>query len=117
MERFRPGEWLHVPSFLSELIENPKEPTARGGDWAKAVYWGLIEAKPGRREDSSPRNGFWKLTNTGRSFVRGEIEIQEKVAIYNGESLWFEGKRIGVREALGRKFDYAELMGVARVQP
>ena len=37
--------------------------------------------------------------------------VPSTVVTYNGEPVGFEGDEITIREALGTKFDYAELMG------
>lgn len=58
-----PWAWHHVPTLTSD----------KGGDTVKSRHWGLIESKDGERDDGNPRNGFWRLTDLGRRFVRGEV--------------------------------------------
>lgn len=84
----------------------------RSGDFPYLVHWGLLEKMPGKREDGSVRTGFYKLTDKGRQFVLHQITVQQTLIIYNGKCEGFEGKEIAIDEALGKKFDYRELMGV-----
>src|SRR4029078_7026903 len=81
------AEWLHVPSYISEMVaDNPRRAVAiRGGDWAKMKLWGLIEEKPDLREDGSSRVGFWKLTPLGKQFAAKQVKVHSHVFVYNGE--------------------------------
>jgi hypothetical protein len=97
------GEWVHVPTAL----------VLRGGDFAKLAFWGLIEERGGERGDGSDRVGWWRTTRLGRSFVRGAVPVPKYARIYNGRCLGLAGEALYIREALGKRFDYAELMGLA----
>lgn len=101
-------EYVHVPSTtdMSRL----------GGDWAKLAHWGLIEEKPSDRDDGSKHAGWWRITELGRRFVRDEVRIPSHALLFNQQLLGMdESSTIGIRQALGDKFDYAELM--ARIEP
>lgn len=82
------------------------------GDWAKLQYWGLIVQKPGLRSDGSWRNGMWSITERGERFARGEIRVPKHIYMYNGDALAssHDDKTTSIQEALGEKFNYAELM-------
>ncbi len=102
-------DWLHVPKHLTAV--GAKE-ASRGGDYAKLRDWDLIEPRPGERDDSSTRTGFWKITSKGVAFVRGEIRVPKIIEIYNQHPT---GNDVGpgtisIQEALGTDFDYAKLM-------
>jgi hypothetical protein len=110
------GEYLHVPTYLSEMVaDNPQRAAViRGGDWAKLKLWGLIEEKPDIRKDGSPRVGYWKLTQLGRDFARRRVKVPRHVFIYNGEPLQRTVEEmITIDDALGTEFNYDEIMGSA----
>lgn len=86
---------------------------AGGGDFAKLVYWDLVEEMPkGEGVTEKRTSGFWKITEKGRQFVDGEITVPSHVRLYDGKSLGLVGGQVGIKEVLGNKFDYAELMGM-----
>lgn len=108
-------EWLHVPSYITEMVDPRRAAVIRGGDFAKLKYWGLIEEKPDVRDDGSPRVGYWKLTPLGRQFCRREVKVPRRVYTYNSESLpWgVAEKLISIDDALGDAFRYDEIMAEA----
>lgn len=106
-----PEPWLHVPRYL-----NGKGVVARGGDFAKLVHWGLLEAKEGERPDGSARIGYYRLTPEGVAFVENRSRVPTYLYFYDGEVLDRDDKTVSMPEALGDHFDYAELMA-ARVAP
>ena len=78
--------------------------TTNKGDTSKLRYWGLIEHDPLDKE------GVWKITALGRGFVRGVKRVPSHVELYNGQFLKLTGPEITIRQSLGNKFDYNELM-------
>jgi len=105
-----PGEWVHMERLFAQWRNLPPT-TVAGGDVAKLKYWGLIEPKTGTREDGSPRVGFYRITDLGRDFVFQGAVVPAQVVLYDGKFLCYRGERlIGIREALGSKFDYQQLM-------
>lgn len=82
----------------------------RSGDFPYLVHWGILEKMPGERIDGSKKTGFYKLTDKGRQFVKGEITVKQTMIFYKGKCEGFEGDEITIQQALGKKFDYRELM-------
>jgi hypothetical protein len=80
------------------------------GDAAKLVYWGMLEAREGEREDGSSRVGQYRVTERGRAFVACRLAVPKYAVVYAGEVLRLEGDEITVRDALGRRFSYEALM-------
>lgn len=80
-----------------------------GGDEAKLRYWNLLEEQDAVREDGG-RAGYWRLTKRGVHFVRDALVVPKYALIYNGKCLGHEEPLIGIRDALGSKFNYEELM-------
>lgn len=94
-------DWVHVSKF--------DYPAFRGGDLAKLRYWNLIEAKT-NIDPTKKDSGFWRLTDTGRAFVRGDITVESHIGVYNQTIYTVEAQPITIRQALGNKFNYNELM-------
>lgn len=116
-KRFRTDDsWLHVPSFLADGNLSPKMKAAIRGDWAKLKYWGLLEESPLERPDGSDRAGFYKITNLGRDFVGARVSVAKYVFLYNQTLLglsdgnYAPAELTWIVDALGEKFNYAELM-------
>jgi len=82
----------------------------RCGDASYLRHYRLIEKKEGKREDGSPRNGMYKITSAGIMFVEGKTKVKKKYIIYNNKHEGFEGDEITIQDALGKKFDYRQLM-------
>lgn len=95
-------EFAHLPSLDKRFAGN-------GGDISKLRYWGLVEEERTLRPDGG-RAGIWRMTHRGELFVRGIIMVKKYAHIYDGRCLKLSGELVDVRECLGEKFDYAELM-------
>jgi len=80
-----------------------------GGDMNKLPHWGLIEQK-GNEDQTKRRSGFWRMTQKGIDFVEGKLEIMSHIVLYDNKLVRMEGSYIGIKEALGERFDYQELM-------
>jgi hypothetical protein len=110
----RAEKWLHVPSYLNSISLPPRVSASIRGDWAKLRFWGFIQDMPGERADKSKRAGYWRITDVGRQFAKGEVLVPSHVYIYNQKP--FENrqrrhkKQISIYEALGERFSYEELM-------
>lgn len=79
----------------------------RPGDTSKLRYWELIE-----RDDDDPE-GVYRITLLGRLFVEHSATVPSHAEIYDGRLLKVDGEQITITQALGKKFDYPELMGTA----
>lgn len=80
-----------------------------GNEFARLHLWGLIAEKPERRDDGG-RAGWWRITGYGEAFVLGQATAMSHALIYAARVLRFEGELITIQEALGQRFNYAELM-------
>ena len=93
--------WVEISKLL---------PHNQVADAAKLRYWGLIEEEPSVRSDGSERTGFWRITLKGMEFVRGAGTVQKYAKLYDGRCLGLEGDMVTIQDALGKKFNYSELM-------
>lgn len=91
--------WCHVPTQIG----------ARSREEGKLVYWGLLEESPVPRDDGG-RAGWWRLTAKGEAFVRQQITVPSHARVYNGKCLSLIGNPITIQDALGKKFNYNDLM-------
>ena len=76
---------------------------------SQLVFWGLVV--PAINDDTGKRaSGMWSPTQAGINFVNRKTVIQKYIITIENEFVGFDGEWIGVREALGKRFDYSELM-------
>lgn len=133
LDRARKGAAVHV----REIAE--RAGTIGGSqDYAKFKFWGLIKPvaarslTPVQREylammggahkgvnkgrNGRASTGFWKLTKRGRAFAEGRLAISPGVVVFNDHlDGRFLGPRVTVKEVLGTRFDYQEVMAGLRV--
>jgi hypothetical protein len=102
-----PHGWLHVPEFLATTSPNSAN---AGGDVSKLRYWGLLQPKQAVREDGSDRVGLYRITPRGRAFVMGLTRVPKYALIYNQTLLTLSDEQIHIKDALGKRFNYTELM-------
>jgi hypothetical protein len=79
------------------------------GDASRLRYWGLLEEEPARKPDGG-RSGFWRVTELGGQFVTGAVTAPKYAYVYDARVLRFDGDRVSVQDALGKNFDYREMM-------
>jgi hypothetical protein len=90
-------------------VDSLEGPPQRGGDFAKMAHWGLIEQMA--NDDETKRTSrFWRPTAKGAAFVHGLITISKRVRLFDNVVIGFSEERFDIRDALGKKFDYKELM-------
>lgn len=92
--------WFHLPTVIGH----------NGGDITKVRYWGLLQEDEARREDGG-RAGHWRMTGLGVDFVKGQVSVPKHAHVYNGKLLGLSGDQVRITDCLGKKFDYATLMG------
>lgn len=97
--------WVRVEVLVAALRVSP--------ELGKLRWWGLVETK--ENDDAKKRtSGSWRLTEKGQAFLRDLVKVPSHAVVFNNQLERLEGKEIGIREALGSKFDYAELMAGGR---
>lgn len=103
---------VHLADPGAQWVNIPRLEKSKGGDEAKARFWGLIEPQPGERPDGSTRTGWWRLTDRGRAFLRGELTVPKRAKIYGGKFYGFvEGDPlVGIADIMDDQFDYDRLM-------
>lgn len=109
------SEWLHVPSHL-ESIARQSGTVQKDSGWARLTYWGLIEEKP---KDTGKRAGFYRITEKGNQFAKGEIKLPKYAMVYNDRFLGFTPScpEVSVTDCLGKEFSYEDLMAGKYSEP
>lgn len=98
MHRIAPtGGWVHVHAI-----------GARSREEGKLAYWGLVEEQNGVGIHGG-RAGYWRVTDAGRAFLKG-TKVPKYAKVYNGKCYGHEGDLVSIRDALGTKFNYDDLM-------
>lgn len=98
--RLGPG-WHHNREFKDDVS---------AGDFHKFRYWRIIEQKP-NDDDGKRDSGMWRITELGRDFVEERVSVPKTAYVYNRKVREWSDDSIKIREALGKKFSYPELMG------
>ena len=82
---------------------------AKDRNFSQLRLWGLVS--PAANDDRMKRSsGKWHPTKAGIAFVIGSSQVPKYIVTSNNRLLRFEGPLIGVREALGSRFDYYKLI-------
>jgi len=58
----------------------------------------------------------WRLTILGTNFVRGFATVRTHIWHYNSQALGFDGGHTNIEEALGKHFNYSEMMAESNEQ-
>ena len=93
--------WLYIPTEVG----------SRSREEGKLVCWQLVQEADQSRDDGG-RAGWWRLTNHGVWFVTGRIKVPSHARIYNGRCLGLTGELVSIRDCLGKRFNYDELMSI-----
>lgn len=94
-------EYVHI-SRLGRL---------NGGEFAQLKRWGLIIDKDNDDPELKRTSGFWAITGEGIDFVERRSEVPKYVFTYNMITVTNSRVSTTIEQALGTKFNYAELMG------
>lgn len=78
-------------------------------DGVYLVHWGLIEKSDGTNESMAPA-GTYQPTEKGLRFVRELEQVPSHVHLLNNEVVGWSSGMTTIRQALGSKFNYEELM-------
>ena len=99
------GVFFHHISKFAEA----RKGRARASHFAELRFWGLAHPmdKKTATENSS---GMWRMTDLGRAFVERRTGVPKSVMVFNNKFQGLTGEIINIKQALGNKFDYEEVM-------
>ena len=106
-----PSSFIKVDDVFNH---NPKvrSVTQVTGEFPKLRHWGLIKRNDALREDGSNRTNLYRMTGQGVDFVLQKDTISKYATIYHDTPLEFWGPQVTIKECLGKKFNYRELMEI-----
>lgn len=90
--------FVHAPSLPGDTHE-----------MSQLAWWDLIQEEKIQRPDGG-RAGWWRMTETGSAWVRGAISVPTYARIYDSRVLALVGDPCWVKDALGTRFSYHDLM-------
>lgn len=93
--------WAHLSSTIG----------TKSREETKLAHYGLIESAHARRVDGA-KAGVWRITEKGELFVKGLIKVPSH-AWFGPKNTLIEldyTKMVNIKQVLGMKFDYQELM-------
>jgi len=97
------SEWVHAANIL---------PPPVGSDFPKLRFWGLIESKCDYKLDGNSA-GMWRVLPKGYAFAAGKVTVPEKIKIYDNVLYGHSENETTIQKALGRHFNYNELMNMS----
>lgn len=98
MYRVAGRSWCYLPDIPQ-----------KSRDTTFLALWDLIEEETTRRDDGG-RAGWWRITLAGEEWLLGKRKVPKYVYVYNGEIHGTDGEPWSIKDALGKKFSYNELM-------
>ncbi len=108
------ASWLIALVRRHELTQDfvhINEIVQTGGDYSKARFWDLCSPAPHETKGSNRKSsGLWRPTPKGIAYVHAQITIPRAAIVFNNAVEGFVGPEVSIIEALGRHFDYYQLM-------
>lgn len=95
--------FFHIENYFVDIGVKIK------GSHGKLKYWGMLE----QRQNTDPKkhnSGYWSITQRGIDFVHGKLLVTRKALLFNEKCYGFVGNKISIQDALGKNFDYQEMM-------
>lgn len=102
--------WKKNPNkqfFSNKEVMNEMNLAVTSLDYSVMRHFGLIE--PRISEAGKRDSGYWRMTPKGFLFVQGH-KSSKYIFLYRNKRQGVSDEQITIREALGEKFDYEELM-------
>ena len=101
------AEWHHIKDFAEATDNTPRAP-----HFAELRFWKMVEPMPLNSDPKKKASGFWRITQEGRLFVAGMLEVQSRILVYNNNFVGFakNAEIINIKDALGNEFNYEELI-------
>ncbi len=87
----------------------PKEISSTGGDYAKMMHWGLLEADFDGDGDADPvsegaqkrKRGKWRPTELGIQFIHGQVQVPSHIFLTGNELQGFSDQNVYVSDLIG----------------
>jgi len=96
--------------YATEEIIGEKHLRAGGSNGPLLIHWKLIEKSDDTNRGNAPC-GLYRPTLTGIEFAYMRRREPSHAHLLNNKRIGMSDKKIYITEALGKKFDYTDLMG------
>ncbi len=98
------GTFIHLPSVAPRYI-------LKDNQVGKLVFWGMAANEPNEKDSTKNKSGSWRISTPGIDFVEDRITVWSHIIEYNHVFIRFrQKKKITISDALGKPFNYRELM-------
>jgi len=101
----RPYAYLDVAHYMLKQIPNWVP-----SDYGKLVWWGLLEKCEDPPEKGKKSSGKYRMTHKGRMFTERRIKVPAHAIEFLSEVESFSETEVDIVQALGKHFNYYELM-------
>jgi hypothetical protein len=98
--------WVHVQREFKNVYNS----NATAMSYIILKHWRFIEPKRNEKDLTKKMSGYWRITDKGKQFIRGNIEVPKTVLVYKDQAKGFAGEMVNIKQALKNKFNYSELM-------
>lgn len=95
-------EWCDVSKTFGD--------EAHKKEYSKLKHWGLLEEMPGEGTEGHT-TGLWRLPAASRKFCEEQGTVLKYVDLVNDVLIERSGPEITIRDALGKRFSFDEIMG------
>ena len=109
--------WLTVkdakePGCWVSAVDMPEKVEQYATELGKLDFWGLVSRRCNPDGSSYKESQQWCITTKGIQFARGKTEAPSHIFLQSPDNriFGFEASTVGVRAALGKHFDYHDLM-------
>ena len=102
------GSYTKVVFFSNKEVMSKMKINTASLDYSVLKHFDLISPRvsQGGKKDS----GHWSITWKGIDVIERDIPLSKHVFLYNNKRQGFSDEKVTIKEALGSKFDFDELM-------
>lgn len=104
-----------TPTILNMWLDMPRQApkwVVATNSFSLMEWWKLIDRRPMEIDDQKQKkfSGHWRVTNLGREFVAGNLQLPKYVYIYNDRLQGVSTETITIKDCFGEDFNYEEMM-------
>lgn len=88
--------WINVQNNAPRFM-------LKGKNYGMLAHWGVLES-------FSMRSGIWRVTQKGKDFLQGLINLPSSAFIYDDKVWAFSSEEVTFRGCFGKNFDFDEMM-------
>lgn len=104
---YAPGSSIKV---LDAIAACGKQDLAKGREWNKLAYWGLVENIEYSGALTSKPTDYCRMTQRGQDFVYRSLTVPKKIWVEDHVVMSVDSAVVDIKQALGKKHTYDTLM-------